>query len=73
MRHVFVVAAALMATSPAWADFQAGLDAARMGDYATAYKEWKSSQATILGEGLLRAYSPPLFGSGIATVLSYPQ
>lgn len=27
--------------SPAFADYQKGLDAAKSGDYATALKEWK--------------------------------
>ena len=26
---------------PAWADFQAGLDASDLGDYATALREWQ--------------------------------
>lgn len=30
-----------MLLAPAWADFQAGLDAVERGDYDTALKEWR--------------------------------
>jgi TPR repeat protein len=33
--------AALVAAVPAWADFQAGLDAYKKADYVTAAKEWR--------------------------------
>jgi TPR repeat protein len=37
-----IVAAALLAAVPAWgADFDAGMTAARAGDFAAAFREWK--------------------------------
>ncbi len=42
MRRVTLVAVFLVAlVAPAWADFQAGVDAYKRGDYATALKEWR--------------------------------
>lgn len=32
---------ALAAAAPAWADYEAGIAAARAGDYATAVREWR--------------------------------
>ena len=37
---VLVLSIFCLAT-PAWADFQAGVDAYRSGDYATALREWR--------------------------------
>ncbi len=34
---------AILAATPAWADFAAGKRAALQGDYATAYQEWRSA------------------------------
>ncbi len=36
-----VVGLVCMLAAPAWADFQAGLDAYERGDYHTAMKEWR--------------------------------
>jgi uncharacterized protein len=36
-----VAFAAVLASLPAWADFQAGLDAYQKGDYVGAAKEWR--------------------------------
>ena len=38
---VFPVLLILLLGTPAYADFQKGLDAADSGDYATALREWK--------------------------------
>jgi len=38
---VFPVLLILLFGTPAFADFQKGLDAANRGDFATALKEWK--------------------------------
>jgi len=63
MRKVSLVStllsfAVLVAAIPAWADFQAGLDAYQKGDYVTAAKEWRplaeqGSAAAQLNLGLL--------------------
>ncbi len=37
-----VVGVGLMLATPAWADFQAGLDAHKRGDYETAMKEFRA-------------------------------
>lgn len=41
--------------APAWADFQAGMDAANRGDYATALREWQplAEQEDIQAQALL--------------------
>ena len=36
-----MIGLAFMLAAPAWADFQAGLDAYERGDYHTAMKEWR--------------------------------
>ncbi len=36
-----LVGLTLMLAKPAWADFQAGVDAYERGDYDTALKEWR--------------------------------
>ncbi|MDA0740161.1 MAG: tetratricopeptide repeat protein, partial [Nitrospirae bacterium] len=36
-----VVGLSLMLATPAWADYQAGVDAYERGDYETALKEWR--------------------------------
>ena len=38
---VFLVLLILLIGTPAFADFQKGLDAANRGDFATALKEWR--------------------------------
>ncbi len=38
---IFLVLLILLFGTPAFADFQKGLDAAKSGDYATALKEWR--------------------------------
>ncbi len=39
--RLMLAAVVVLAVSPTWADFRAGLDAANRGDYATALKEWR--------------------------------
>jgi uncharacterized protein len=42
LRFQFVLSALLLASVlPAWADFHAGLEAYKKGDYVTAAKEWR--------------------------------
>ena len=39
--RLMLTAVVVLAVSPAWADFQAGEDAYKKGDYATALKQWR--------------------------------
>ena len=38
---IAVVLSIVCLAAPAWADFQAGMDAYNRGDYATALREWR--------------------------------
>ena len=38
---VMLALVVVLVAAPAWADFQAGLEAYQRGDYATALKEWR--------------------------------
>ena len=42
---------------PAWADYQAGLDSYKGGDYATALREWRplANQGNVMAQSLLGA------------------
>ena len=64
-RLIFVVLAALLLGSHAWADFAAGLRAYDKGDYATALKEWQpladgGDARAQLRLGLMQAYGKGL-------------
>ncbi len=48
---VMLAAAVVLAVSPTWADFQAGLDAYKRGDYATALREFRQ----LAEQGLAKA------------------
>ncbi len=39
--RLMLAAVVVLAASPTWADFQAGMEAANRGDHATALKEWR--------------------------------
>jgi TPR repeat protein len=38
---IAVVLSIVCLAAPAWADYQAGMDAYNRGDYATALREWR--------------------------------
>ncbi len=52
---VLVALVVVLVAAPAWADFQAGVEAATRGDYATALKEWRplAEQGDALAQSLL--------------------
>ncbi len=50
---VLLAVVILLVAAPAWADFEAGMEAYDRGDYATALKEWRP----LAEQGIARAQS----------------
>ncbi len=59
---MMLAAVVMLVAAPAWADFEAGMDAYDKGDYATALKEWRPLAEQ--GHARARHYLALRYGEG---------